>query len=574
MKSKILIAFIAVLVFGLIFMGCPEDNKNGEKPDITGLKPWTPDPIGSPDTGFKVFNYDNYQTYAGEGGVGFVEEDPENPGTLKVEIKTNPGGVSLLAFNAENYAFKTGYYLALELPKDTVHKPIAAVTFAAVGPGENGSNWQSTPYRVNHNDNNELIDSGVYLAGNVEFFWNDPNFKRSVFRTLALYLHWGLDEMDGYYEFTIKQIKISDDPPEALVPPPYPNTAWTPAPVSEPAGYIAYTDADMLKSTFFAGEGVIPAGSITKNANGSFNVSIKTRPGAQSQVCFIADTLLFEAYYLSITIPDNPAFKPTRVYTWASTAKGDSGIIWAATTDTDNEIPDNTSQATYYVKGKVDAHWSTEEEQYVLRTVGLYFYWHENEEIGDFEFTVNTLKAFPYGGELPDPNDMTPYTPPAAAAPSGWVDFPSAKVLEPSYPSGAAITPNGSGGYTVSASVRGDGDHSRINITSDDFLFHQGWYLSMTFPSLTKNSPNKPSRVYINMQDKDGAPFWNVGVVDINRESNNQWIQGKVDCFFEHAALGASRDISINIYWHDGKVPDDPFEFIINSIMVKEKFTE
>jgi len=568
MKRKFLMALVAILAIGLIFTGCPEDNSGGGKtpqPKPTGLTPWTPEPIGAPETGFKNFPADqlmeHYTSYAGEGGVALMTDNED--GTYKVEIKTNPGGVSLFALNGADYLFRNGYYLALNLPETTTHKPIAALTFAAVGPGEMGGNWDSTPYRVNYSDDNKLEDNKVYLAGDVEFFWQDAEFIQGPFRTVVLYLYWGANETDGYYEFTIKKALISEG--DDLTPPVYPNVSWTPEPVAEPAGYVTLTEAEMLKAAFFAGDGVIPAGSIEKNTDGTYKVTVKTRPGAQSQVCFIADDLNFEAYYLSINIPPESAHKVTRVYTWMSTAKGDGGIIYPTVVDHNPGNP-------FYISGRVDSQWNSEENTRMFKTVGLWLYWHEDETAGDFEFTVNKLKVFEFGGVPPNPDDMTGFTPDPITTPTDWVAFPIKTSAVTFDPAGGTIVKETNGTYTVTAKTSVSTGHTEIVLPADDFAFKGGYYLSLNLPTLTKESANKPGRVYA--YPKNGAAANWPAAVDINQLEANKWLQGRVDCQYVHETFGKHDTIVLQIYWHTGVTAGENYVFTIDKFFGKEEVVD
>jgi len=169
---------------------------------------------------------------------------------------------------------------------------------------------------------------------------------------------------------------------------------------------------------------------------------------------------------------------------------------------------------------------------------------------------------------------MTAWTPPAVAAPDGWVDIVPA--ISVSYPSGATITPISGGGYKVSTKVRAatdGGGQTRIVFTSStaDYLFKEGYYVSFTLPDCVLADANKPKSMQILTQDSAGGDRWSAGVSDIGK--TNTWLQGKIDCLYEHEELGGSKGVIFDIYWHDGRTADAVYEFTINTFKVKAEYT-
>jgi hypothetical protein len=587
MKRNLVLALIALLAIGLFFVGCPTNGpedpvpttKPTPKPTPTvpgtnDLTPWAPEAINEPANyqalpkGVKDYDTPANNTgllgwsgvFVTQGGQGSVTAgDEEN--TYKVSAMTNPGKFTVVFLQSNEFMFKKGYYLSLELPEDTKAKPIGMIAFPAYGQGENGADWSaSVPVNMK---NNAVDNKGVYLAGRVDFAWenNDNVWPR---RTLCLYIYWHADEEAGeFYDFVVK--KISHPKDEDLTEPPYPTTALTPPAVTEPTdGWKDFPVASITGATAvtFAGRADI---TVTKVGD-DYSITIPTSAGGHTDITFPASegSDFTDGYYLSLVLPGpNAANKliPMRVISVPND-------FWTGAVDIDG------SNAGKYVTGNVGMLWEKQEEHdFTLNRITLQFYWHPGEVAGNYTFTLKKIKIT--DDEIAPPLDeWTPYTPPAKDVPSDWIDY-KFKTTEVTFaPSGGTITKNTDGSYTVKGKtnpVTADNEwaHTEVVFKGDDFAFKGGYYLSLTLPAQNAESTMKPARIYTTA--KNGSTTNYNSAVDYDKRNTLYWIEGKVDCMYSHEAFNRHDAIILSIYWHDDVVAGQDYEFTITSFKVKEE---
>lgn len=401
MMKKCLIAALALLtVFAIIGCNTPTsgtggnqvpdnwtEEEGGEKEveqegEKEGLKPWHPETNPEEPAGAYRNYYDigtdpedwKYSTFAGTGNVGVIEANGDD--TYKVTIPTVPGGVSIISFNSDDYMFKRGYYMLLDFPEDTEHKPIAAITLAATGSANDaGQDW-GTAYNVNTESGYVPTLDDVYLAGEIAFARGDlDKLYKSVFITLV----WHKDETAGYYEFDLKKLLITTD--EDLTPPD-PDTLepWAPEADAKPdAGLTAFPDADILAMTS-TWDGT--SNSITSNGDGTYTVKVKARSGGDTRVYFTT-TDDFESVFLSLTLPENASLKPDRIILGAAEDVAETGL-WGNAKDV--SVPDGK-----YLAGNVDI--LIEAGTKTFKTVVLYLYIPLLQDDDFYEFTLNDLSV-------------------------------------------------------------------------------------------------------------------------------------------------------------------------------------
>jgi hypothetical protein len=595
MKRKLFFALTAILSVGLMFVGCPNgttDNPPSPPPepsDFEKLEPWSPDEIIAPDSAdYAAFPkgtpkdedgeggtglLGNTAFYVTSGGEGFIEEG-DNEGEYKVTVVTKPGGLSAIYFQDADYVYKTGFYLSLDLPEadgvENTHKPIGMTAFAATGPQESAENdWTSAQYVNNTGGTPAAItDTSVYLAGQVDFAWENAN-NAWPRRTIVLYIYWHADEeAAAEYTFTVNKILVNPKPD--LTVPQYPSTAWMPTAdttTTEPTdGWTDFPSAGILGAAWAIGA---DTGSCNATAvTGGYEITVPTSTAnTQIHIPASGDFVFTDGYYMSVELPDNTASNALRPIRFYVTTEYKGATDWTPAVDA-------TAPQDSYVAGSFNII-----KQMTAGTAYDGFFiqigWHPTEPAGgSYKFTIKKLKVTEDEYVPPDPDDMAAWTPPAAEAPAGWVDYPADLAGTTFYPTwgGPKIEAKAGGGYTVTLRVRdqaSDPGHSFVRIPAENFQFVGGYYLSLDLPAQTKESTMKPSRVYTYAASPAN---WN-SAVDLQKA--NTWIEGKVDCFYEHAEFTAANSaIEIQIYWHPDAVGEQDYVFTIDPFLVKELTNE
>jgi hypothetical protein len=472
MKRKSFFALTAILTVGLMFVGCPQGDPESATRPTTGssafekLEPWTPAPINEPAAGYKAFPkqglLDNTAFYVISGGEGFIEDNED--GTYKVTVVTKSGGLSLISFQDENYQYKTGFYLSLDLPEATAtapHKPIGMMAYASKGMQENGADWNSTQY-VNLATDTAPIKDDVYLAGRVDFTWENRDNPWPL-RTICLRIYWHADEENGTeYEFTVRKISVPED--DDLTEPQYPVEVWTPDLIPAPsAGWKDFPAASITGATAVTTGGA--AAVTVQSVTGGYSITIPTYADGHTDITFPASagSVFIDGYYISLVLPENdtPALRPYRVYAYP-------GSYWAGAVDLYPTIG-------YYVGGNVDMQWTnseTEPNEDPLHTITLQFYWHSDEPAdGSYTFTLKKLMI--------TDDDYTPSDP--------WADFVEFNTYTD--PIDQVIAVNWDGSY----------NQCYTNIENPDGkLFTGGFYVSIT---LAETNTVIPTRVLITGYD-------------------------------------------------------------------------
>jgi len=356
-----------------------------------------------------------------------------------------------------------------------------------------------------------------------------------------------------------------------------------------PTDWVRFTEAEMLGAQFYIGQaegaGYKPAGtSITKNADGSYKVTLKTTTETASRTSVVwvefADNKVFRnGWYASLTLPTTGGnVRPVEVHV-IPVQKGKKGsdgdVAWAqsqnqdVTGDLPATIVDGSGAFAGYVVGELSMHWGTEELQDTDFTgLAIWLVW---APVGvtngvDYTFTIKDLAVLPHsGGGDPELEAWTPEPYNPAPVLTGWQDLTS-PTISACYPAGITMTPNGSGGYVVTAKTRADG-HTEITFKGTDIGFKGGYYLRLKMPTLTKTSTNKPKR--INMRADSTWAF------EVDKQKAFKWIEGEFDCYYEHETFTKRHDtIVLSIYWHEGVVAGEDYVFTINSFKVKELTNE
>jgi hypothetical protein len=553
MKKKLVLGLIAILAIGLMFVGCPHGGEPTPPPPpppagFDDLTPLTPDPIPVPNEDYIGFPgeelLENYTSFAGgQGGQAEIEDNGD--GTYKVTIKTTPGGVSFLSLNGAGYLFMNGFYLSLDLPETTEHKPIAAWAAPSKVPGDSGVYW-AAQQSVNM-AGPAVADTSKYLAGQVDFAWENLEYDVWPFKSIVLEFYWHEDDTVGLYEFTIKKILIHDG--DDIVPPAYPTTAaHQTTPPAEPTGWT-----DILASTVIT---TVPANSTVTPGVGVQNVKVKTRldGGANSRI-YLSHSNNIRGYYVLLGLPEDPPARPVEAMAFLSSV-GENNANW------DSEYSFAAGKGKY-AAGDVALYWEADEGS-DWNYVNLYLYWHLEEEDGaDYSFTIKKLLVLEDGSEAADPLE-------------GWTDFPVDATVVSFDPLGGTIIDNLDGTYTVTAPTCervSEWSHTEIILKGVDFAFKGGYYLSLTLPEQEEDSTMKPVRIYTNARIGI-SDNWDSGVDYDKRTSPGEWWEGDLEFLYAHETLGRHDAIVLSIYWVDGATDGQDYEFTINSIKVAEEMTE
>jgi len=359
-----------------------------------GLTPWAPpanEQPTMPTEGYKNYYGSvtdpedwTYTTFAGTGNVGSIEDNGD--GTYNVTIKTNPGGVSLLAFINQDYTFKNGYYVSFNFPEDTDAKPIMALTGAATGSrNDDGLDWQSI-YNVNRVDGQGYvpINDDVYLAGDIAFARDDLN---TLYKSIVLTLVWSADEETEYYEFTLKKLLITTG--EDLTPPEVNTMTPWPHEVAEPTDWIAFPPStETINATFY------PWNDSNKIVGNT--VTVISNAGGRSLVRLYGDEFKYQkGFYLSVNLPNN-SVKPQKIYALGITGPEHDGD-WTASTLVDPE------DITKFVAGKVDFTWASDTNTTAYTGVILDIYWYAGQTDALYTFTINKILVAGEAGAPPTP---------------------------------------------------------------------------------------------------------------------------------------------------------------------------
>jgi len=355
-------------------------------------------------------------------------------------------------------------------------------------------------------------------------------------------------------------------------------------PFTPPTDWVGFSDAEMLAAGFYAGDGVAEPdrGSITKNPDGTFEVTVKTVTTTDARASVVWFTFADEGgdprvifrngWSALLTLPTNAQYKPVKVQVVPSTGdNGGSPTGWAMSQDTDvtGDI-DATFDDDGNVIGLASFHWGTEEVMADnLKTIAIWVFWPpvgvpEGEE---YTFIINDIKVKPHDTSTGDP-DLEAWTPdPVTEDVSGWTDFPVDKVNTTFYPAnGASIVDKVGGGYTVTVKTRDptDGAYSRITFKgTDNFPFKGGYYLSTTLPPQTLTSTTKPRQIAT-----VAGSTWSSELIITEPFT---WIEGQVDAYYAHADFGDHTTLVFDIYWHSDVTPGEDYVFTINSFKVAEE---
>lgn len=582
MKQKLILGLTALLAIGLFFTGCPTGNSSNDPPppppsDFDKLTPLTPDPINEP-AGYKEFPkgtpkeegvggsglLGNTAFYVTSGGEGFIEDNED--GTYKVTVVTKPGGLSAVYFQDSEYVYKTGFYLSLNLPTASAaapHKPIGMTAFAATGPQESGTNDWTSAQRVNVTGNNTIEQTDKYLAGRVDFAWeNDENLYPR--KTIVLYIYWhDKEEAGAEYEFTVRKILVSDD--EDLTPPAYPESAWAPSPIAPPAGWTDFPSANILASQAFAGTDTpVPGGGFVAKEGGGYTGTVPATSGGYTRITIpqTPDNSEFvKGYYISLDLPVSSAdgkLKPIQV---VPVAANNSNV-----TSWDSEKITKPPTPTQYVGGQVDIQWYSDEATKLYNSLCLDFYWHDEEPAGTYTFTLKKLMITSDDDYVPpDPDELEAWTPSAVAEPVGYVNFPGTETLDVTYYPWSTNTT----GTTISTTAAGTG-RTLVRLSGATFAYKKGIYVSVTLP----NDSLKPEKIFVygSTTKLEGGIVW--GTETGVTAPSGKFLAGKVDLHWDgSASTDVLQGIILDIYWHDGQEAG-PYSFTINSIKVAEESEE
>jgi hypothetical protein len=561
MKRKLILGLIAILAIGLAVVSCSDSSSSGSggdtRTDFEKLTAWTPDPITEPE-GYKDFPegiLDNSGFFVNVGEKGWIEDNED--GTYKVTIVTNPGAFSLVAFQDEDYVYKTGFYLSLDLPT-APHKPLGMIAFAATGPMEQGADWTSAQY-ANRNGSSAYDHPDKYLAGRVDFAWENENnvWPR---RTICLYIYWHDDEEDGAeYEFTVRKILVSDD--EDLEPPAYPVTTWKPTSTDSPGedeDWIDFPGEAILRATYDIGEG--PVSNCVTEVSDGYEITVPTRPGGNTIIIIptVDDLAFASGYYMLVDLPDNdPYLRPIQFYTAASNGATVSGTDW-------DTAVDHSAPADSYVAGDdIGAYWTGTT---VADSFFIQIKWHPAEPEGMYTFTLKKLMITDEDIEIIDPSEYEPWTPDPVTEPTGWETFPGDEILDANfYPwnDDNAIT-----GNTVTVKSN-PGGRSLVRFFGDEFKYIKGYYLSITLP----DDSTKPQKIYslaINSPTHDGD--W--AASDLAEAPDEMFVAGRADFTWDSdTSTAVYTGVMLDIYWYAGQKAE-LYTFTVNKILVAEETDE
>ncbi|MDR2574904.1 MAG: hypothetical protein LBC52_00510 [Treponema sp.] len=344
-----------------------------------------------------------------------------------------------------------------------------------------------------------------------------------------------------------------------------------------PTDWVRFTEAEMLAAKFYIGSGGDNpiSTSITKNADGSYSVTLQTYPEEPSYASVVwvefDDVVFRNGWYASLTLPTTGGdVRPVQVdvVPVPKDKKGsDGGIAWPQSQNNKvtGDLP--ATMDGLYVVGDLSMHWGTEELQdQDFIGLAIWLTWAPVTTGGeDYTFTIKDLAVLPHSGE--DPELSAWQDPSVETVPNTWIDF-SSPTISASSPGGATITASGTG-YTIKTKTT-TGDHTEITFNKADFKFKDGYYLSLTLPNSTLASTNKVRRIYT--YAKNGTTSNWGSAVDIQQAF--KWLQGKVDCKYPKEtweSLSEHDTIVLSIYWHPGVVADQDYEFTINSFKVAEE---
>jgi hypothetical protein len=294
---------------------------------------------------------------------------------------------------------------------------------------------------------------------------------------------WSATETEGYYEFTLKKVLITDG--EDLTPPTY-KDPWTPDPVDVPTGWVDY-EANVVGTTFYPWS---EDNSITENPNGSYTVSVITTASGYSTVTIPVDAGFATGggIYVSVTLPyeaddgikirnfvTNPQFVTTP----------SPGGAWVGEIQTANH-PDFVSGT--YVTGRVDNLWDNSAVTETIKSIELALYWVSDTITGDpapqYEFTINAIK-------VPDPEGYTP--------PDPWENF--VVFAAGGTKTSGAIAANWNDTYNQAVFNFENGEGK---------LSEGGFYVSVTFGAASATNAARPERMLVTAYDSAGdtAPGW------------------------------------------------------------------
>ncbi|MDR2924038.1 MAG: hypothetical protein LBU85_11950 [Treponema sp.] len=579
MKKKLFFALIAILTVGLMFVGCsngttnPPPNPPSAFDNLTAL---TPDPIDEPASldyvpfvkgtpkdedgigGSGLLG--NTAFFVNDGGEGYIEEG-DAEGEYKVMVVPKPGGFSAIYFQDADYVYKTGFYLSLDLPQadgvNNTHKPIGMTAFAATGPQESGSNDWTSAQRVNITDANAVDQTNKYLAGRVDFSWENTT-NAWPRRTIALYIYWHTDE-DAATEYTFTVRKILGNPMPDLDEPLYPNTAWLPTDdisTSEPTdGWTDFPSAGVLGATWAVGS---TTGSCSAAlVSGEYELTVPTS-ATNTQIVIPAsgDFVFTDGYYMSVELPDNIASNALRPIRFYVTTQREGVTDWSPAIDA-------TAPVDSYVAGNFS----------IIKKLtagnpydGFYIQldWHPAEPAGgSYTFTIKKLKVTDDDYTPPDPpNEIIPFDPTIVAEPSDMTELTEDEMLgmfKNWDVSAGDIVKNVDDTYNVT--INSSGTVPRIRFTYDAGTFDEA-YLSFTFPETDGIRPTQ-IKVFAGSDDS------------FNNELGWPWYESPTDAGNYYGAqldisqtfAGPAKTIIIYLYLTDS---GEDYEFTINKISVKE----
>jgi len=349
-----------------------------------------------------------------------------------------------------------------------------------------------------------------------------------------------------------------------------------------PTDWVRFTETEMLAAQFYiaqaAGAGYNPAGtSITKNADGSYKVTLKTVTSTNSKASVVwvefADKVFRNGWYASLALPTTGGnIRPTRVdiVPVQKGKKGSDGdVAWQQAQDSNVTGDLDATKDGDYVVGNLSMHWGTEELQ-LDDFIGLAIWltWAPIINDGeDYTFTIKDFAVLPHDTSIvdPDPNTFTAWTPTAVAEPSGYVNFPGTDTLTATYYPWAT----GTTGTSIVA-AKPDSGRTLVRLSGDTFAYKKGIYISINLP----NNSFKPEKIYLY-----GSTTKLEGGINYETETGiaapaGKFIAGKVDLYWDgSASINVYQGIILDIYWY-GKQEAGTYSFTINSIKVAEASTE
>ena len=164
---------------------------------------------------------------------------------------------------------------------------------------------------------------------------------------------------------------------------------WTPTAVAEPNGYVAFPDAAIT------GAGFYPTGGTIVKSGETYTVTAKTRlptdGTGQTEITFTATDFAFKTgYYLSVTLPTDPTYKPIRLYSYMSAPTNYNSAV------------DVNAPADKFIGGKVDLHYTGTADANTQITLNIY--WASDVTAGhDYVFTISVFKVAEESTEGPPP---------------------------------------------------------------------------------------------------------------------------------------------------------------------------